>query len=143
MAFIAGAVGVIVIGAIAYDDHSKHSDYDDYSDHSNHSNHSRYGDYSMVDEINNKQHEIDDLEYDVDNLRESIDEQFRERVEKLQNDRYYSALEDSEPWEIVDNVRAEMREELENEIQQEKSELARIDEMIARINELELQAKEA
>ncbi len=144
MAFVVGVVGVVVVGALAYEDHSKHSrheDYSDYSDHSNYSAHSRYGDYSMTEAIDDKQREVDDLEYDVDNLRDSIDEEFRERVEELQNERYYSALEDSEPWDIVDNVRAEMREELENEIAQEKAELARIDEMIAKINELELQAK--
>lgn len=139
--FIAGAV---VVGGIiiAYDDHSKHSDYDDYSDHSNYSAHSRYGDSSVVSEINSLESDIDDKEYDLDRMREEMEDRFRERVEELQGERYYDSLDDAEPWNVVDNVQEEMREELEQEISAETAQLAQIDEMIARINELELQAKE-
>ena len=142
--FIAGAV---VVGGIiiAYDDHSKHSkyeDYDDYSDHSNYSAHSRYGDSSVVNAIDEQQDLINDKEYDLDRMREEMEDRFRERVEELQGERYYDSLDDAEPYDVVDNVREEMREELEQEISAETAQLAQIDEMIARINELELQAKE-
>ena len=133
MAFIAGVVaigGVVVIG---------HGNYSD--SHSRHSNYREYGDAALVNAIQNKKEEIDAKEEEVDRLREEMEENFQARVEQLKRERNYSSFGYSDAEDIIENVKEEMREELDAEISKERQELEAIDKMIARINELELQAK--
>lgn len=138
MAFIAAAGGVIVWRAT----HDNYSDYSDrYSDHYNHSNHRQYGDSALVNAIENKKNQIDAKEDEVDNLREKMEENFQARVEQLKREKDYSSFNYSDAEDIIENVKEEMREELDEEISQDKQELEAIDKMIARINEIELQAK--
>ncbi|MBR0261626.1 MAG: hypothetical protein IJQ85_07505 [Selenomonadaceae bacterium] len=135
MAIVFGVVGVVVGGAIIHGNHS------DYSCHSRHSNYREYGDSALVNAIQNKKDEIDAKEDEVDRLREKMEENFQARVEKLKAERNYSSFNYSDAEDIIDNVKEEMREELDDEIAQDKKELEAIDKMIARINEIELQAK--
>ncbi len=140
MAFIVGAFGggVIVYRA----SHDNYSDYSDrYSDHYNHSNHRQYGDSALVNAIDKKKNEIDAKEDEVDRLREKMEENFQARVNKLKAEQNYSSFNYSDAEDIIDNVKEEMRDELDDEIARDKQELEAIDKMIARINELELQAK--
>ena len=128
--FIAGAIvgGVI----IAYEDYS------DYRDHSNHSNYSKYGDANLVNAINNKSREIERKQYEIDNLRRDMVNRFRNSTEELRRDRNYKGLGYSADY-MINQVKLDMQEELEKEIQREKEQLAEIEKMIARINEIELQ----
>lgn len=129
--FIAGAIvgGVI----IAYEDYS------DYRDHSNHSNYSKYGDANLVNAINNKSREIERKQYEIDNLRRDMVNRFRNSTEELRRDRNYKGLGYSADY-MINQVKLDMQEELEKEIQREKEQLAEIEKMIARINEIELQS---
>ena len=116
----------------------------DYSDHSNHSNHREYGDAALRNQISNKESEISRKESDVESLRRRMNENFNSRINELKREgnypTFYSA-NDSSPSKIVDSVKNDMRRELDDEIAKDKRELEAIDKMIARINELELQAK--
>ena len=94
----------------------------------------------MVNAIQNKKDEIDAKEDEVDRLREKMEENFQARVEKLKAERNYSSFNYSDAEDIIDNVKEEMREELDDEIAQDKKELEAIDKMIARINEIALQS---
>ena len=138
MAFIAGAV---VIGGVYAVGHDRYSDnyYSDY--HSRHSNYREYGDSALVSAIENKKNEIDAKEQEVDRLQEQMEENFKARLDKLKAERNYSSFGYSDDETIIDNIKEEMIEEIDSEISQEKQELAAIDKMIARINEIELQAK--
>lgn len=134
MAFVAAAGGVIV-WRVAHGNHSRYSDWRD------HSNHRQYGDFALVNAIENKNKEIEAKEEEVDRLREKMEKNFQARVNKLKAERNYSSFNYSDADDIIDNVKEEMRDELNDEIAQDKRELEAIDKMIARINELELQAK--
>ena len=143
MAFIVGAFGggVIVYRA----SHDNYSDYSDrYSDHYNHSNHRQYGDSVLRNQISNKESEVNRKASDVESLRRLMNDNFNSRINELKREgnypTFYSA-NDSSPSKIIDSVKKDMRQELDAEIAQDKRELEAIDKMIARINELELQAK--
>lgn len=136
MAFVVGVVGVAVIGIISHDKHSRYSE-----SYCRHSRHNKYGDAALVKEIEDKKNEIDAKEEEVDRLREKMEENFQTRVNQLKKERNYSSFNYSDAEDIIDNVKEEMRDELDDEIAKDKRELEAIDKMIARINELELQAK--
>lgn len=134
MAFIAGVIGVVVVGAAAHGNHS------DYSCHTRHSNHRQYGDAELRNQISNKENQVRSKESSVDDLRSRMNDNFNSRINELKREKNYSAL-NSPPADIVYYVKNEMRSELDNEISHDKQELAAIDKMIAHINEIELQAK--
>lgn len=134
MAVIFGVVGVVVGGAIVHGNHS------DYSCHSRHSNYREYGDSALRSQISNKEGEVNRKASDVESLRQRMNNDFNSRINELKREKNYSALE-APPTQLVSSVKNEMRSELDNEIAQDKQELAEIDKMIARINEMELQAK--
>lgn len=136
MAFIAAMGGGVIVWRMSHDNYSDYSDY-----HSRHSNYREYGDSALVNAIENKKNEIDAKEEEVDRLQEQMEENFQARLDKLKAERNYSSFGYSDDETIIDNVKEEMLEELDDEISQEKQELAAIDKMIARINEIELQAK--
>ena len=136
MAFVVGVVGVAIIGAVSHDNHSRYSE-----SYCRHSRHNKYGDAALVKEIEDKKNEIDAKEDEVDRLREKMEENFQTRVNQLKKERNYSSFNYSDAEDIIDNVKEEMRDELDDEIAKDKRELEAIDKMIARINELELQAK--
>lgn len=135
MAVIFGVVGVVVGGAIVHGNHS------DYSCHSRHSNYREYGDSALRNQISNKENEVNRKASDVENLRQRMNSDFNSRVNELKREKNYSGLSYS-PDEIISDVKRDMQRELDNEISRDKQELAEIDKMIARINELELQAKQ-
>lgn len=135
MAIIIAAAGGALIWRMSHGD---------YSDHSNHSNHREYGDAALRNQISNKETDIRRKESDVESLRQRMNENFNSRINNLKREgnypTFYSA-NDSLPSKIVDSVKNDMRRELDEEIARDKQELEAIDKMIARINELELQAK--
>lgn len=135
MAVIFGVVGVVVGGAIVHGNHS------DYSCHSRHSNYREYGDSALRNQISNKENEVNRKASDVENLRQRMNSDFNSRVNELKREKNYSGLSYS-PDEIISDVKRDMQRELDNEISRDKQELAEIDKMIARINELELQSKQ-
>lgn len=138
MAFIAAAAGG---GAIVWRvSHDNYSDYRDYSDHYNHSNYREYGDSALRNQISSKENEVNRKASDIESLRQRMNNDFNSRINKLKREKNYSGL-NSAPSTIVDTVKYNMQLELDNEIARDKQELAEIDKMIARINELELQAK--
>lgn len=71
---------------------------------------------------------------------ENMKRHYEENINQLKNEKNYPALSTASPENIVEAVKADMRRELEEEIQRDSQELAEIDKMIARINELEVQA---
>lgn len=131
MAFVVGAV---VIGGVIIGGHDNHSRYSD------HSRHREYGDSSLCNEISRKENEVNRKGTDVENLRRQMENDFNSRINGLRREKNYSGL-DSAPSDIVRSVKADMRSELDAEISRDRQELVEIDKMIARINELELQAK--
>ena len=135
MAFIVGVIGVAVVGAAA---HGNHSDYSCHRDH--HRNYHEYGDSELRNQISNKENQVRSKDSDVENLRRRMNDNFNSRINELKREKNYSAL-NSPPSDIVYRVKDEMRTELNSEISHDKQELEAIDKMIARINEIELQAK--
>ena len=123
--------GAVVVGAAVHGNHSRHSEYD---------RHSRYGDSEVLNEISRKENAINSKASNVESLRQQMYNNFNQRIAQLKQEKNYSGL-DAEHSDIVRSVKANMRQELDNEISRDKQELAEIDKMIARINELELQAK--
>ena len=132
MAIVIAAAGGALVWRVS------HGNYSDWRDHRNHR---QYGDAALVKAIENKKNEIDAKEDEVDRLREKMEENFQTRVNQLKKERNYSSFNYSDAEDIIDNVKEEMRDELDEEIAKDKQELEAIDKMIARINELELQAK--
>ncbi len=130
--FIAGAV---VVGGIivAHDDHSR------YSDHSRHSRYNEYGDSQLRNEINNLQNSVNNKESEIGNLRRRMNDNFNSQISALKQEKNYSALS-GDADNILANVKSEMKREIETAIQEDQRELENINKMIAKINELELQA---
>ena len=133
--FIAGAV---VVGGviIAHDDHSRHSQYDDYSDA-----HSQYGDSQLRSEISNLESRVKNKNSEIKKLREQMKNNFQTKMDTLSDERFYNSLHAAKPTAVIKKVKQEMKEEIEEKIKNEQSELEEIDKMIAKINELTLQAK--
>ncbi len=129
--FIAAAGGVLVVGIIAHDDHSN------YSDHSNHSRHNQYGDAALVQEINHQQKLIARKKKEIREYAGQIEREFSERIQELGQETNYDGL-NAEYENILEEVKCDMKKEIEASIADEKAELERIDKLIARINELEL-----
>lgn len=134
MAFIAGA---LIVGGviISHSDHSNYGDYNDYSDHR------QYGDSGMRNAIIDKQNEVNRLASDVGRQSNAMQADFNARIRSLKDEKDYSALSNAKPSNVVDAVKDDMRRELDAEISKERAALEKIDKMIARINELELNAE--
>lgn len=135
MAIIAALGGGVIVYRIAHDNHSDYSDY-----HSRHSNYREYGDSALRNQIGSKENEIRNKESSVESLRQNMNNNFNSRINELKREKAYSGLNYS-PDSMIADVKNDMRRELDEEISRDKQELAEIDKMIARINELELQAK--
>ena len=133
MALVAAAVGG---GALVW--RASHGNHSRYSDHSKHS---EYGDASVRAEIERQEREVNRKESDVANLRQRMNDNFNLRINELKREKNYSGL-DAASKEMVAAVKEDMRRELDAEISRDKQELAEIDKMIARINELELQSRQ-
>jgi len=136
--FIAAAGGAVVVGIIAYDDHSKYSEY---------SKHNQYGDAALVQQIDNVYGRLEQKDSEIKNFRERIEREFAYQISKLRNEANYGALQEDYSFDynynydsILDGVKREMKSEVEAELNAEKAELDNINQMIRRINELELQA---
>ena len=91
--------------------------------------------------LNEKKNEIGRKESDVENLRRRMNENFNSRINELKREKNYSGLDSWLPSQMINSVKEDMRRELDNEISRDRQELAEIDKMIARINELELQSR--
>jgi len=133
--FIAGAV---VVGGIivAYDDHSKYSRYDDYSDA-----YSKYGDSQLRNEIDNLENRVRNKEAEIQNLRKRMSDNYNSQISSLKQEKNYDSFRTGTAYNIVSRIKDEMKQELESEIQSSQNELEEINKMIAKINELELQAR--
>ena len=136
--FIAAAGGGALVWRISHDNYS---DYSDYSDHSRYSKYTEYGDSTLRNDISKMEDDIRRKESDVEILRQRMISNFDSLVNELKRKKNYPGL-DSSASEIIRKVKDDMQRELDNEIAKDKQELAEIDKMIARINELELQAKQ-
>ena len=134
MAFIVGAV--VAGGGILIASHDKYERYREY----HHTQHTKYNDSEIRNQISNKENQVRSKDSDVENLRRRMNDNFNSRINELKREKNYSAL-NSPPSDIVYRVKDEMRTELNSEISHDKQELEAIDKMIARINEIELQAK--
>ena len=110
--------------------------YDDYSDHSNHS---KYGDAAVVARIEDMKRRERDQESEIQWMRNCMNTTYGEQIDDLKREKNYPALTNATY--IIDGVRADMARELDESIADGKRQLADIDRMLARINELELQAK--
>lgn len=134
MAFVVGVIGVAVFGAAV------HGNYSDY--HSRHSDYHEYGDAALLKQIKNKEEEVRHKVSNVEDLRRRMNEDFNSRVAQLRREKdYMTFYKNLPPANIIQSVKDDMRLELDYAISQDKQELEAINKMIARINELELQAK--
>ena len=127
MAFIVG--GALVGIAVLWDDHSNHRDHERYRE---------YGDSELRNKIKNMESRVNSKEAEIQRLKNEMDENYRNRINQLQNEKNYSGLNKSD---VLNAVKDDMKRELENEISRDRQELSEIDKMISRINELELQTK--
>ena len=136
--FVAAAGGIIVIGAASHGNHS------DYSCHSRHSQYREYSDSEMVRQINDMQGAVNRQEMDIGTFRAQMQERLDQRIATLKTEGNYEALSSaSNHMEgLVEAIKRDMKQELENGIKEEQAELAAIDRMIARINEIELQTEQ-
>lgn len=125
VAAVGGVVGVVVIGAV------NHSDYSD------HYNYSEYGDSSELDEIKNLEDEVNKKEKGIEAYKRDAKEKYQARLNELKQEETYASL-DAAKANILEDVKKEMQAEVAAEIQDEKQQLEYIDQMIARINEIEL-----
>lgn len=128
MAFIVG--GALVGIAVIWDDHSNHR---------NHNRYREYGDSELRNQISNMESRVGSKEADIQRLKNEMEEDYRNRINQLKNEKNYSGLNNSD---VLSAVKTDMKRELENEISRDRQELSEIDKMISRINELELQANE-
>ena len=125
VAAVGGVVGVVVIGAV------NHSDYSD------HYNYSEYGDSSELDEIKKLEDEVNKKEKGIEAYKRDAEEKYQARLNELKQEETYASL-DAAKANILEDVKKEMQAEVAAEIQDEKQQLEYIDQMIARINEIEL-----
>lgn len=125
VAAVGGVVGVVVIGAV------NHSDYSD------HYNYSEYGDSSELDEIKKLENEVNKKEKGIEAYKRDAKEKYQARLNELKQEETYASL-DAVKANILEDVKKEMQAEVAAEIQDEKQQLEYIDQMIARINEIEL-----
>lgn len=125
VAVVGGVVGAVVIGAV------NHSDYSD------HYNYSEYGDSSELDEIKNLEDEVNKKEKGIEAYKRDAKEKYQARLNELKQEETYASL-DAAKANILEDVKKEMQAEVAAEIQDEKQQLEYIDQMIARINEIEL-----
>lgn len=125
VAAVGGVVGVVVIGAV------NHSDYSD------HYNYSEYGDSSELDEIKKLEDEVNKKEKGIEAYKRDAKEKYQARLNELKQEETYASL-DAAKANILEDVKQEMQAEVAAEIQDEKQQLEYIDQMIARINEIEL-----
>lgn len=125
VAAVGGVVGVVVIGAV------NHSDYSD------HYNYSEYGDSSELDEIKKLEDEVNKKEKGIEAYKRDAKEKYQARLNELKQEETYASL-DAAKANILEDVKKEMQVEVAAEIQDEKQQLEYIDQMIARINEIEL-----
>ena len=125
VAAVGGVVGVVVIGAV------NHSDY------SHHYNYSEYGDSSELDEIKKLEDEVNKKEKGIEAYKRDAKEKYQARLNELKQEETYASL-DAAKANILEDVKKEMQAEVAAEIQDEKQQLEYIDQMIARINEIEL-----
>lgn len=112
----------------------------DYSDHSRHSRYHEYGDSALREQIRRKETDISRKESDVETARRHMNDNFNSRVNELKRERNYSGL-NCLPDAMIHEVKDDMRRELDAELKRERDELAAIDNMIAKINELALQTR--
>ena len=125
VAAVGGVVGVVVIGAV------NHSDYSD------HYNYSEYGDSIELDEIKKLEDEVNKKEKGIEAYKRDAKEKYQARLNELKQEETYASL-DAAKVNILEDVKKEMQAEVAAEIQDEKQQLEYIDQMIARINEIEL-----
>ena len=93
------------------------------------------------DEIHELAYQINQKEFKLKNLRRLVDENFSTRINELRREKFYPAFNYSTPANLLTNIQADMRRELDNELKHDRDELAAIDDMISRINELALQTR--
>ena len=134
--FIAAAAG----GGLVW--RASHGNYSDHSNYRDHSNHSQYGDAALRNAIDEKQTAINDKTYEVEKLRQNIWDNFNSKIANLKQEKKYPSLNSANPDDVIENVKADMKNEIANAINDDKKELEKIDEMIRRINELELNARQ-
>ena len=134
MAFVVVG-GVVAIGAVVHGNHS------DYSCHSRHSNHSQYGDSQLRSEISNEENRVRNKEAEIQNLRKRMSDNYNSQISSLKQEKNYSSLGSVKADNLVSKIKDEMKQELESEIKSSQNELEEINKMIAKINELELQAR--
>ena len=116
-----------------------------YSDHSKYSEYSDEHMYRKWDQIvlpmNAKIDECNAIRQRIDKNYNDVKRHYEENINQLKREKNYSALYSASPEQMIEAVKADMRRELNSEISHDKQELEAIDKMIARINEIELQAK--
>lgn len=137
--FVAGVIGgAVVVGAAS---HGNHSNYSDYSCHSRHSQYREYSDSELVRQINDMQDSVNRQETDLNTFRTQMKEKASRRLVELKKEGAYPALSSASEniGDLAEAVKRDMKRELEEGIKEEQAELAAIDQMIARINEIDLQ----
>ena len=134
MAFIWVVPAGAAVYKLGYDEYSRYDRWSEYD------RHHQYGDSELRNKISSKENQVRSKDSDVESLRRRMNDNFNSRINELKREKNYSAL-NSPPSDIVHYVKNEMRSELDSEISHDKQELEAIDKMIARINEIELQAK--
>ncbi len=138
--FVAGIVGGVVVGIVS------HSDYSDYRDHS------QYGDANLVSEIKAKEAQIERFKKEVNTLQKNVNSQIEEVIINLQHDETANELIKSVPkykleeWAkspttMERNIKELLTKKINSDIEEDKKNIKQIDEMILKINQLQLLSK--
>ena len=89
------------------------------------------------DEIKKLEDEVNKKEKGIEAYKRDAKEKYQARLNELKQEETYASL-DAAKANILEDVKKEMQAEVAAEIQDEKQQLEYIDQMIARINEIEL-----
>ena len=134
--FIAAAGGVVVIAAAYSDTWAEYND----SEMRDKIARKQSDIEDKQQQVDNKKSDVEDKEWKVDDLRNRMYDDFNARVRELGREKNYSGL-NSGAYSMVEDVKEDMRREIDKEVQNKQKQLDKINNIIAKINEIELQSK--
>ena len=135
--FVAGAIGVVVVGAISHDNYSDHSNHSDYSDYS------RYSDAYITSQIRQKEQEIE-------RIQRQVQESIQEELKGLQQNAEIGPLlaDDIENNngsvnfdQLSQSAVEKLKKNLATEIEMDEKQLQEVEQIIQKINKMILTEK--
>ncbi|WP_304153402.1 hypothetical protein [Megamonas hypermegale] len=139
--FIAGIVGGVVVGVVAHGDYSDHSD------------HAKYSDMELVMNIEAiKENKLSQKQKELDRIYDDILSRYREELSILSSEnilsRKINIIRQNKELDNINNIgnisdelTRYIKSKLENELSEDKKQLAEIDAALVKINAIQLTDK--